>query len=77
MTETTVTISIILRGKRVELAQAISNHSLEEGITALLKTAVTLEDQFVIPGPPVTMKTLEAENAPEWAKSAMSALEEE
>ena len=26
---------------------------------------------------PVTMKTLEAENAPEWAKSAMSALEEE
>ena len=74
---TTVTMEVTLYGRLVKLSQEINTEEIVEGTKALLRIGRDLEDRFVIPGPPVTMKTLEAEKAPEWAKSAMKVLEEE
>tara|TARA_E500000331_G_C16707074_1_gene476483 strand:- start:44 stop:274 length:231 start_codon:yes stop_codon:yes gene_type:complete len=74
---TTVTIEVTLFGRLVKLSQEVNTEEIEQGTKALLRLSRDLEDKFVIPGPPVTMKTLEAEKAPEWAKSAMKVLEEE
>jgi len=74
---TTVTIEVTLYGRLVKLSQELNTEEIEQGTKALLRLSRDLEDKFVIPGPPVTMKTLVAEKAPEWAKSAMKVLEEE
>lgn len=74
---TTVTMEVTLYGRLVKLSQELNTEEIEQGTKALLRLSRDLEDKFVIPGPPVTMKTLEAEKAPEWAKSAMKVLEEE
>ena len=74
---TTVTIEVTLYGRLVKLSQELNTEEIEQGTKALLRLSRDLEDKFVIPGPPVTMKTLEAEKAPEWAKYAMKVLEEE
>ncbi len=77
MTTTEVTMEVTLYGRPVKLKRDIDNSVLETGLRDLLRTGRDLEGEFVIRGPPVTMKTLEAEKAPEWAKSAMKVLEEE
>ena len=74
---TTVTMEVTLYGRLVKLSQELNTEEIEQGTKALLRLSRDLEDKFVIPGPPVTMKTLVAEKAPEWAKSAMKVLEEE
>tara|TARA_B100001769_G_C22103168_1_gene595721 strand:+ start:2242 stop:2472 length:231 start_codon:yes stop_codon:yes gene_type:complete len=74
---TTVTMEVTLYGRLVKLSQELNTEEIEQGTKALLRLSRDLEDKFVIPGPPVTMKTLIAEKAPEWAKSAMKVLEEE
>ena len=72
-----MTMEVTLYGRLVKLSQELNTEEIEQGTKALLRLSRDLEDKFVIPGPPVTMKTLEAEKAPEWAKSAMKVLEEE
>lgn len=72
-----MTIEVTLYGRLVKLSQELNTEEIEQGTKALLRLSRDLEDKFVIPGPPVTMKTLVAEKAPEWAKSAMKVLEEE
>ena len=74
---TTVTMEVTLYGRLVKLSQELNTEEIEQGTKALLRLSRDLEDKFVIPGPPVTIKTLEAQKAPEWAKSAMKVLEEE
>lgn len=43
---TMVTIKVDLLGKEVNLAQAVSNHELEEGVAALLNSAILLESNL-------------------------------
>jgi hypothetical protein len=77
MTTTEVTIEVTLYGRLVKLSQELNTEEIAEGTKALLRIGRDLEDRFVIPGPPVTMKTLKAENAPSWAIAAAAVLEEE
>jgi hypothetical protein len=43
---TMVTIKVELIGKEVKLAQAVSNHEREEGVAALLNSAILLESNL-------------------------------
>jgi len=43
---TMVTIKVDLLGKEVNLTQAVSNHELEEGVAALLNSAILLESNL-------------------------------
>ena len=76
-----------MRDAEHKLIEALGINPLEDFTTIVtdlqIVYRVTYKDQRLVvdeirePAEPVTMKTLEAEKAPEWAKSAMSALEEE
>ena len=41
--ETEVTIEIEVQGKKVKLSQNVSKHDLEDGLVALVNTALLLE----------------------------------
>ena len=41
--ETEVTIEIEVQGKKVNFSQNVSNHDLEDGLVALVNTALLLE----------------------------------
>ena len=43
---TQVTIKVDLLGHTVALQQAVSNHELEEGVAALLNSAILLENNL-------------------------------
>tara|TARA_B100000073_G_C23699907_1_gene559892 strand:- start:123 stop:278 length:156 start_codon:yes stop_codon:yes gene_type:complete len=43
---TQVEIIVELMGKKVGLTQAVSNHELEEGVAALLNSALLLENNL-------------------------------
>ena len=75
-----------MRDAEHKLIEALEINPLEDFTTTIGDThlyKITYIDQRLVvdeirePTEPVTMKTLEDADAPEWAKSAMSALEEE